>query len=206
MSILQAALICFLVSFLLSCSTHGHVPPDVIGMNEMSGILLDMQMAQAYNDSYTPGTAPGTVPGTENRDARLRKFYAQILLLHHTGTEKFLKSYHFYEHHPDLMLQLYGIMQKKIDRKSAHEDSLQQARERILHPNLPVPKMKNFMFRFRSFRDSLNPPGRIFRPAGWVRLPELPQLDPEKFLLLYKTVADSIHHQPRRVFNPDFFD
>jgi hypothetical protein len=193
MCILGAALLCCVVS----CSRRGKVPGDILGVRKMSGILLDMQMAQAYNDSYVPGSDPAT----GGREHRLKEYYVQILMLHHTDREMFLKSYHFYEKHPDLMQKLYDLMQQRIDRKSAYLDSVEDARQRALHPYLRVHQVKDFLFRFRSFRDSVLPPARVFRPARYGIRPQ-PAVDAAKFLLPYRTAADSIPVTGFRVFGP----
>jgi hypothetical protein len=181
----------------VSCSRRGKVPGGVLGIQKMSGILLDMQMAQAYNDSYVPGSDPAR----GGRNHRLKEFYVQILMLHHTDREKFLKSYHFYEKHPDLMQKLYGAMQQAIDRKSAYLDSVENARQRALHPYLPPTRVKDFLFPFRSFRDSVLPPARVFRPARYGPRPQ-PHVDAARFLFLYRSVSDSIPRASLRIFDP----
>jgi hypothetical protein len=186
-----------------SCSDHEYVPGGYIGIQDMSSILLDMQLADAYNDSYIPNRA--SLP--QDRNLRVKEFYAQILTLHHTDQETFRKSYHFYEQHPDLMQKIYGLMTSSIDRKSAYADSVSERMERRLHPGEPRywGKTKNFMFPYLHFLDSATSRRmRIFKPVDYTG-EQKPPVRVRNFLLLYQSVADSVHDEPRRVFNPDLF-
>lgn len=195
------------IFFLLWCASCAHpdrVPSGIIGATRMSAILLDMRLASAYNDTYVPDTS--RTPAS--RELRLKTFYAQILELHHTDREHFMKSYAFYEDHPDLMQKLYKIMQDSIDRRSDYETALIQKTERLrrerTHPSEPI-HLKDYLMLFRLAADSFpGRPLRIFRPDGW--RPPVIHGKLKDFMWLYKTVADSIHDQPRRILDPDLFN
>ncbi len=153
-----------------ACSRHGKVASGVIGIEQMSAILTDMQMASAFNDSYVPDTVRPTIEG---REYRLKVFYQQVLDLHHTDRQDFLKSYEFYESHPDLLKKVYARMGEIVERKTAVLDSL--TRPRLVAPTeLP----------------------RTLMPGTGAK----------DFSSIYQAVADSIHHQASRVFNPYLFD
>lgn len=155
-----------LLAGLGSCSNKGHIPGDVMGIDKMSGVLLDMQEADAYNDSYSD-----TAFRMESPENRLKIFYAQILQLHDVSKEDFISSYSFYEKHPDLMKKLYQNMQKNIDRKKASADSLANAAEWRSNAgermrNL-IKKWKSYRFPFQRYEDSIpTRPPRVFRPEN----------------------------------------
>lgn len=186
----------------VSCSRDQRIPEDVIGMVQMGNILLDMQMASAYNGSSAP---PDTARQPPNRNARIKIFYQQVLMLHHTDRQEFLKSYHFYEDHPDLMKKIYDMMEDTMGVKIAFQDSLSARDHRLMMQGIPPHRVRNFMMLYRTMADSIPvTPYRIFRPDGETPAPVT--TPPGAFLWLYKSVADSIHHEPRRVFNPDLFN
>lgn len=189
---------------LCSCSHQDRVPGDIMDPTRMSGILLDMRMASAYNDSYVPDTGSAPKP----RELRIKIFYAQILELHHTDHERFMASYTFYEDHPDLMQKIYQIMQDSIDRKSAYQNAIIQKADRLrmerMRPWEPI-RVKDYLMMYRLAADSFpEKPLQIFRPQGWQ--PPVPRQRPKDFMWLYKSIADSVHDQPRRIFNPDLFN
>jgi hypothetical protein len=151
-----------------SCSRDEEIPRGIIGREEMSAILLDMQMASTFNESYRPGSGPSD---PTQRNEQVKIYYRQILELHHTDKEAFLKSYAFYEAHPNEMQHLYQRMKKEIDRKSAFEDSLRMKQERMRRQmkgeySQPL-KGKDFLMLYQSVADSIpRQHYRIFRPLG----------------------------------------
>lgn len=164
---MKAGLLIFCILLgLASCSRDEEIPSGVIGRETMSAILLDMQLASTFNESYRPGGAPYD-PSKHNEQVKV--YYRQILALHHTDKQAFLKSYAYYEAHPDQMKRLYERMQKVIDQKSAYEDSLRMKRERLRRQmkgdyNQPL-KGKDFLMLYQSVADSIpRKHYRIFRP------------------------------------------
>jgi hypothetical protein len=165
---------------LSACNRQNSVPRNVIGINKMSSILLDMQMAEAYNNTGFADTNRNINP-----QHQLKVFYAQILMLHHTDTAAFFKSYHFYEQHPDLIKKLYGIMLASINKKSASLDSLNTAREAIRSGEQlaqeRMEKIRKMVFRYQYMADSLSQkPARIFSPAHYEKVHALQKLIPHQ--------------------------
>lgn len=194
----------FFLIWCASCSHADRVPRGIMDPTGMSRILLDMRMASAYNDTYVPDT--GSTP--KSRELRLKTFYAQVLELHHTDRQRFMKSYAFYEDHPDLMQKVYAIMEDSIDRKSTYQNAIIEKADRLrmerLRPWQPI-RVKDYFMLYRLAADSFaEKPRRIFRPDNW-RAP-VPRIQPKHFMWLYKSIADSIHYKPRRIFNPDLFN
>lgn len=194
----------FFLILWVSCSRADRVPGDLMDPVKMSGILLDMRMASAYNDTYVPDT--GSTP--MSRELRIKTLYAQVLELHHTDHERFMESYTFYEDHPDLMQKIYTIMQDSIDRKSAYQNAIIEKADRLrmqrMRPYQPI-RVKDYLMMYRLAADSFpEQPLRIFRPEG--RQPPVPVMKPKDFMWLYKSIADSVHYQPRRILDPDLFN
>lgn len=152
------------ICWLSACSRQNSIPRNVIGIKEMSSILLDMQMAEAYNNSGFADTNRNINP-----QHQLKVFYAQILMLHHTDTAKFFSSYRFYERHPDLIKKMYGIMLASINKKSARLDSLNTVRDALRSGEQleqeKMEKIRKMIFRYQYVADSLpEKPLRIFKP------------------------------------------
>ena len=121
--------ICLLVLIcimgVIGCSKEDKIPKGILSMQEMRAVLMDMQMADAYN--HTPSVASIKTPAEKER--QLKVYYAQILQSYHTGKEKFLKSYHFYEDRPDLMKKVYQCIQDSVDARIARIDNIEKARQ-----------------------------------------------------------------------------
>lgn len=147
----------FVLSGMLSCGNKDQVPAHVIGMKEMSKILLDMQEAEVYNESYVD-----TSYRMDDREKRLKTFYGQILLIHGVSKDKFLSSFSFYEARPDLMDKMYADMQQEVDRKKAHADSignLQALRLSAARRREELIKYFNsFRLPFQRYQDSIPTP------------------------------------------------
>lgn len=193
-----------MLCWLASCSHQKRIPHGIMPPEQMGGILVDMQLASAYNDAYIPDTAQKV----RDRELRLKTLYAQVLELHHTDHRAFMDSYRFYEDHPDLMQKIYTIMQRSIDRKSAYQDSLSQVERRLQmaqrRASEPI-RLKDYLLLYQTVADSFPPRRlRVFKPRDW-QPTIVPKALPD-FLWLYKTIADSIHDEPRRIFNPDLFN
>lgn len=152
--------------WLNSCSRDKSIPRNVIGLKKMGSILLDIQMAEAYNNLGVHDTSRDNNP-----QYQLKVFYNQILMLHHTDTTEFLRSFRFYEHHPDLMKKMYAQMLTEITKKSAYQDSisnLQSLRQSAHSRNLErMQEFKKKVFFYKSLADSLPvKPYRVFKPDG----------------------------------------
>ena len=194
-----------IVWWLVSCSHDERIPRGVIGISEMSAILLDMQMAQAYNDTYIPDTSRRP----EDREKRIKVFYKQILMLHHADKETFLKSYHFYEQHPDLMKKIYGLMQHSIDQKSAYIDSLRRQEyersNRAREQGRQIKMKENLLFLYKPFIEAILPQQPlVFKPDYPDHEKRVPVKAVKNFLFLRQSLIDSIPLRQYRVFRPDY--
>lgn len=116
-----------------ACNRADGVPGGILSTKEMKAILLDMQLADAYNQQIQ--FLPDTINPVERpvlQELKLKKYYVQILQLHHTTREEFLESYHYYEAHPDLLQKVYSAMAEEIKQTRTTLDSIQvkqQARQ-----------------------------------------------------------------------------
>lgn len=167
------------ICLLCACSRQNSVPRNVIGIKKMSGILMDMQLAEAYSNTGFADTNRNTNP-----QHQLKVFYAQILMLHHTDTAAFFRSYRFYEHHPDLIKEIYSMMFANINKKSARLDSLNTVREALRSgeqlDQKRLEKIRKMVFRYQSVADSLQQkPLRIFKPDHFEKLHSLQKLNPQ---------------------------
>ncbi|MGH2644769.1 MAG: DUF4296 domain-containing protein, partial [Chitinophagaceae bacterium] len=157
--------------WLAACSRQNSIPRSVIGINKMSSILMDMQLAEAFNNTGLADTNRKVNP-----QHQLKVFYAQILMLHHTDTATFFRSYHFYEQHPDLIKKIYGIMTVNINKKSARLDSLNVIKDKVHSEEQmaqeQMEKIRKLVFRYQFVADSLQQkPFRIFRPENFEKQP-----------------------------------
>lgn len=155
---------------LSSCSRENSIPRNVIGIKKMSSILTDMQLAEAYNNTGLADTNHRTDP-----QYQLKVFYAQILMLHHTDTATFSRSYRFYEQHPDLMKKMYDIMLTAINKKSSRLDSLNTVREALRSGEQQekerMARIRKAVFRYQYTADSLpQKPLRIFKPEYFEKI------------------------------------
>lgn len=165
---LRMGLVILLMGSAFSCSNRDRIPGNVIGMKRMSNILLDMQEAEVYSDSYMD-----TAYKLQSREERLKYFYVQILSIHNIDKEKFMASYHFYESHPDLLKKIYARMQTEIDRKKDYADSLANVNEMrrlsVQRRNQLIEKWNTYRLPFQQFTDSIPvEPHRVFRPKKMI--------------------------------------
>jgi hypothetical protein len=105
------AIVCFL---LLGCESKDRIPKGTIPKTEMQKILWDIIQADAYSKQYI---FKDSLHRKLNEESI--KMYEQILELHNTDKENFLKSYQFYCSRPDLMKSM-------VDSLSAQGSRLQQ--------------------------------------------------------------------------------
>ncbi len=109
-----------------ACNHADSVPGGILSTKEMKAILVDMQLADAYNQQIQ--FLPDTINPAERpvlQELKLKKYYVQILQLHHTTREEFLESYHYYEAHPDLLQKVYSAMADEIKQTRTTLDSIQ---------------------------------------------------------------------------------
>ncbi|WP_212002310.1 DUF4296 domain-containing protein [Chitinophaga sp. HK235] len=129
------ALITGLIILTASCGEPGNVPKQYIGKEEMSRILVDMTLADAYGNEVSAETL--RLPDSL-RQEKIKILYKQVLDLHHVSVKDFMKSYNWYEMHPDRLKDVYEKVQANIDMR----------RNKLGNPtdeNAPV------MFRLKGF-------------------------------------------------------
>ncbi|WP_344975390.1 DUF4296 domain-containing protein [Compostibacter hankyongensis] len=117
----MTAILAGAVLLLNGCSGDDDIPKNVFPPDKMGEILIELQMAEGFNES-----SPDTGWERTNKEHRLKEYYLQVLQLHHTDKEGFLNSYKFYASRPDLMEQLYKLMQDSIQVRLAALDSQQR--------------------------------------------------------------------------------
>ncbi len=110
--------------FWISCSQNDQLPHGILPVNRMSGIMLDLQIAKAYNYSFIPGQ--DTLDYPEDREERLKILYQQIFILHHTDTAHFFKSFRYYSTHPDWLKKVYDQMKDSLKHKQDVQQFLVQ--------------------------------------------------------------------------------
>ncbi len=112
----------------MSCSKNDKLPRDILPVEKMSRIMLDLQIAKAYNYSYFPDQDTTHYP--RDQEKRLKILYQQVFLLHHTDTAHFFKSFRFYSGHPDWLKKVYHQMQDSLERKQDRQQALVQERRK----------------------------------------------------------------------------
>src|SRR5690625_5325387 len=111
--VIYIILLCFIFSG-YSCSQEDKLPHQVLPVDKMSKILLDLQLAKAYNNSYFR-REDTTYP--EDREERIKIFYQQVLQSYDIDTATFFHSFRFYTEHPDWIKKVYKHMQDSLDQK-----------------------------------------------------------------------------------------
>ncbi len=118
----------FITACLAACGEADRTPKGVLEKEEMRDILLDMNYADVYaREQLLNAENPSAV--TEfSRDSAQKTAYAQILLLHDIDRETFMKSWRFYESHPDRLEAIYKEMGDIVRRQREILDSTDRAR------------------------------------------------------------------------------
>lgn len=125
-----------LFGLLFACGQADRVPGDVLPKEKMRDILLDMNFADVYGREQMD-----TVRIADSiREQNVKRYYVQILQIHGVTREEFMRSYRFYESHPDRLEEVYKAMQEVLARKKAVIDSLERAKIDALTVKDPVTK------------------------------------------------------------------
>lgn len=148
---------CFLWA---SCSRDDQLPKKVLPVDKMSRIMLDLQIAKSYNYSYSPGDND-SLSYPNDRKERLKMFYQQIFLLHHTDTARFFRSFRFYSTHPDWLKKVYAHMQDSLEQKQRRQQAILDARRKLEEKRRQAAKGPHFPLQetlktWHKFTDSLN--------------------------------------------------
>lgn len=103
----------FFVFFLFACGDGDQVPRKYISKENMTAILVDMSIADAYSNEQQM-TPPYTPMNDSLRQERVKIYYKQILDLHKVSVKEFMESYRYYESHPDRLKEVFQLVQADI--------------------------------------------------------------------------------------------
>lgn len=116
----------FLLCAGLACGDADREPRGVMPKEKMGSILLDMTMADALSSEIGEGSM---IPVTDSiRQGKVKVYYKQILELHHVSVEEFMRSYQFYESHPNRLKEVFGLMLTEAGKRKALQEKLELAR------------------------------------------------------------------------------
>ena len=121
--------LCGLLLWAASCSKKDELPKQILPLDKMSAIMLDLQLAKAYNNVYYVRDGRDTLYPTDEQE-RLKVFYQQVLQLHEVDTATFLTSFRYYTHHPDWLNKVYTRMQDSLQRKVDYTEVLEEKRRK----------------------------------------------------------------------------
>lgn len=130
-----SALITAVIFLAVACGEGDRVPGEYIDKEKMSGILVDMTIADAYSNEMSAETL--RLPDSL-RQEKVKVFYKQILDLHKVTVKDFTTSYAWYESHPDRMKEMFELVQASI---TARKNKLGN----------PIEENAPLMFRLKSF-------------------------------------------------------
>lgn len=99
--------------FLCACGDSDSVPGNYISKEKMSGILVDMSIADAYS-SEQQMEMTRILNSDSMRQQRVKIYYKQILDLHKVSVQEFMDSYRYYESHPDRLKDVFQLVQTDI--------------------------------------------------------------------------------------------
>jgi hypothetical protein len=102
-----------LVLFLFACGDGDKVPRKYISKDEMTSILVDMSLADAYSNEQQVDLT-FTPMSDSLRQQRVKIFYKQILDLHKVSVQEFMESYRYYESHPNRLKEVFQQVQADI--------------------------------------------------------------------------------------------
>lgn len=102
----------FLCANLYSCKEAGN-RSSLIKENEMSDIINDLSLAEAYVETYLMRDT------SLHKDSLLKKEMQKVFKIHQVEEEQFSRSYGFYLKHPDLFKI---IIDSANDRASRSRD------------------------------------------------------------------------------------
>lgn len=117
-----------LLGGMLACGDAERTPSDVLPAEKMRDILLDMNYADVAGRDQL---VDSTLVNDSVREVKVKTYYVQILQLHGVTREEFMRSYQFYESHPNRFEAIYKEMGAIVQRRREVMDSTDNvARER----------------------------------------------------------------------------
>lgn len=190
-----------LALFVVSCSPKDRLPKNILSVEEMSAMLLDFELATAYNPSYFSQSSSDTSYPTD-QDQRLKIFYQQIFELHDIDTGTFFSSYRYYTTHPDWIKKVYTAMEDSIDYRldifQARTRKKRLEEERKKQPQLFLSFWEKDLEQLNAFYDTLQHTySQVIIP--WKKEDPAPQDPPQRiwrqhYLLLHQ-FYDSLYQQ-----------
>ncbi|MHB1922186.1 MAG: DUF4296 domain-containing protein [Chitinophagaceae bacterium] len=108
----------FIFGMICGCSHQQDIPKGIIPVRQMEHVLLDLQMSEnlVNND-------PRVDTSLYLRNLKIKTYYLQILNSYGISKTEFLKSFKFYESHPDHMKTIFDGMLKEIEQQKHALDS-----------------------------------------------------------------------------------
>ena len=93
------------------------IPKGLIASEKMEKVLIDIQLAEAYLQMIKTDTIAHKVP--------IEEYYQQIFAIHGVDYESFRKSFEYYTHYPDTLLNMHEDMLNMLSKiESAATNSI----------------------------------------------------------------------------------
>lgn len=131
-------LICFVAA---ACGQADKVPPNVLSKEKMRDVLLDMNIADAH--SYDVSPLNGAPLPDSVRQLKVKEYYRQILDLHKLSPKEFMRSYRYYESHPDRLKEVYAMMMEAVAHQRNILDGEERRQQYAADPGMFFPYPKN---------------------------------------------------------------
>lgn len=124
-----------------ACGQADKVPPNVLSKEKMRDVLLDMNIADAH--SYDIRPVEGMPLPDSIRLLKVKEYYRQILDLHQVSVKEFMKSYSYYESHPDRLKEVYVMMQAAAGQKRSIMEGEERRLQYAAEPSMFFPYPNN---------------------------------------------------------------
>ncbi len=95
----------------LACTDKTSVPSGIIGKEKMTGLMLDMIVADRFAAQFLVKDSAKT-----NVETETFRLYSQVFSIHNVSREEFVKSYKFYLSRPDLSKVLFDSVSARANR------------------------------------------------------------------------------------------
>lgn len=107
---MKTVLFSFVICLLISCSGKNEIPPEIIGINQMTKIMWDVLRAQALAAEIARRDS------TANVIAETKALTQKALDIHKTSMAEYNKSYNWYSKHPDIMQVIFDSLYNQKQR------------------------------------------------------------------------------------------
>ncbi|MBV7533283.1 DUF4296 domain-containing protein [Chitinophaga sp. sic0106] len=116
----KLSVVAFLV-VLFACGDKDRIPGNIMKQEEMSAVLADLTIAEAYGNNLVMNNNPGSYDSL--RQEKIKVYSKQVLDLHQVSVKDFYNSYTWYEQHPDkLTAVLNQVTANLTERKNKAPD------------------------------------------------------------------------------------